>query len=189
MKIEDQIEYVKTRLDQPVVIIGMMGAGKTTLGRKMAQILNWDFIDSDLEIEREQALSVQEIFATKGEAYFREKEKEKIAELLNRSVCILSVGGGAITNPETAEAIFSKSLCLWVNAPIEILAKRAGSQGTRPLLNGKDAVEVLTERMEQRQHLYNRAHIHVDGSPGIDHVAQNAIGQVYKYLVEKLNEV
>lgn len=189
MKADDQIKYINDHLQRPVVIIGMMGAGKTTLARKLSSLLGWEFMDSDLEIEREQNISVKEMFETKGEAYFRDREKEQIAQLLSLSRKIISVGGGAVTSPETAEAISLRSLSLWVDAPIATLAKRTSGQGSRPLLNGKNAEEALAERMEQRKDLYKRAHIHVDGSHAIDDVAYNALGQIYNYLLEKNDEI
>ena len=189
MDIEDQVKYIKTHLERPIVIIGMMGAGKTTLGRRISEILEWPFFDSDHEIEAEQSLSVREIFETQGEAAFRDLEKSKIAELVDRASCILSVGGGAITTPETADTIFSKSLCLWIDAPIKVLAERTSGQGTRPLLEGKNVEGALTERMGQRKHLYERAAIHVDGSSDIETVSHNAIGQIYNYLIEKAHGI
>lgn len=189
MKPDDQIHYINAHLQRPVVIIGMMGAGKTTLARRLSSLLDWEFVDSDLEIENEENISVKEMFETRGEVYFRGKEKQKIAQLLSLSRKIISVGGGAITSPETAEAIFSRSLSLWVDAPIKILAKRTSGQGSRPLLNGKNVEEALAERMEQRLHLYSRAHIHVDGSHAVDDVAYNALGQIYNYLIEKTDEI
>ena len=186
---DDQIQHIKAHLELPVVIIGMMGAGKTTLARRLSSLLNWEFVDSDLEIERDEGSTIKDMFENKGEAYFREKERQKIALLLGGSQTIISVGGGAITSPETAEGIFSKALCLWVDAPIQTLAKRASGHGTRPLLNGQDAEKVLAERMEQRRHLYQRAHIHVDGTPDMGDVANNALGQIYNYLLKKSDEI
>lgn len=189
MKIQDQIQYIHAHLDRPILIIGMMGAGKTTLARKISEILEWPFLDSDLEIEKDEGVSIKKIFETKGEPFFREKERLKIADLLDHSKRIISVGGGAITNPETAEAIFSKSLCLWVDAPIAVLAQRASRHDGRPLLNGRNAEEALTERMEQRKHLYSQAHLYVDGNPNIDDVTHNAIGQIFNYLLDKTDEI
>ncbi len=184
MEIADQLQFIDSRLSKPIVIIGMMGAGKTTLGRKLAGKLDWNFVDSDLEIEKEQGISVKEIFDLKGEAFFRTLEKQKIARLIALGRQILSVGGGAITSPETADDIFAKSLSIWVDAPVHVLAKRTAGQGTRPLLAGRDAEEVLTERMEQRRHLYQRAAIHVDGTSETGIVTNKAIGQIYDYLLQ-----
>ncbi len=185
MTIEDHISYIHKNLDKPVIFIGMMGAGKTTAAKKTAEALKWGFIDSDHEIEKDEGISVREIFETKGEPFFRELEKNKIADLLTHTKGIISIGGGAITTPETAEALFSKALCIWLDAPVDVLVKRVAKQGSRPLLNGRDAAQALEERMEQRKHLYSRAHIHIDASPEVSDVVQNVIGQIYNYLVKQ----
>ncbi|PZP55545.1 MAG: shikimate kinase [Micavibrio aeruginosavorus] len=184
MEISDQIQYINDHLSSPIVIIGMMGAGKTTLGRKLAEKLGWEFVDSDIEIEREQGISVKDIFETKGEAAFRSLEKEKISKLLDTGHKILSAGGGAITTPETAQKIFTRSISLWIDAPVKTLAKRTIGTGTRPLLAGRDPEEALSERMEQRRHLYQKASLRVDGSADINTVLNKAIGQIYDYLIQ-----
>ena len=179
-----KIAYILDNLKKPVVFIGMMGAGKTTIARKFAEKLGWNFLDSDLEIEAEERRSVREIFSGHGEPYFRVLEEKKISGLLNKTQCVLSVGGGAVTSPRTCENILSQSLCLWLDAPLNILAQRAGGTSTRPLLAGGNINDILKERMEQRRPLYEKAHIHVDGAKGIEAVTDNAIGQVYEYLLK-----
>ncbi len=181
----DQIGFIRDHLTRPIVFIGMMGAGKTTVARHVAEQLGWRFIDSDHEIEKDEGLSVSGIFETRGEPAFRVLEKNKIAQLLNEGTAILSVGGGAITTPETAEKIFSRALCLWLDAPVDVLVNRTSSKGNRPLLTGRDAKEALTERMAQRRHLYERAQIHIDGSAAIQTVTDRAMGQIYNYLIKQ----
>ncbi len=189
MEMNDQIQHINDHLSKPVVIIGMMGAGKTTLGRKLAEKLGWQFYDSDLEIEKEQGISVKEIFELKGEPVFRALEKDKIAALLGSGRKILSVGGGAVTAPDTADSIFTRALSIWIDAPIKMLAKRTAGNGARPLLAGRDVEEALSERMEQRRLLYQRAALHLDGSADINTVANKAIGQIYDYLLQNPDEI
>lgn len=185
MSIQEQINTIRSKLENPIVVIGMMGAGKTTLGHRLADMLNYKFLDSDQEIEKEQGVSIQEIFRDKGEAYYRDIERRKILSILSEDICIISVGGGAIVTEETAEAIFAGSLCLWVDAPVDKLIARVGDASTRPLLDKADIQKSLTNRMVQRRHIYERAHIHIDGAPVIDKVAENAIGQIHEYLLKR----
>lgn len=188
MDYKHQIDTIRLRLTKPLVLIGMMGAGKTTQGRKLAQSLDLAFIDSDLEIEAEQKRSVKDIFAQEGETRFRSLEKEKIAEVLGKGVAVISVGGGAVTDPQTMQSILSKSICLWIDAPVRVLAERTSGSGTRPLLNGGNAEEILTLRMGQRRALYEQAHIRVNGEGVAERVATNALGQIYDYLLKEIDE-
>lgn len=186
MKNEQQIAAIRAQLEKPLVLIGMMGAGKTTQGRKLAEFLGIEFVDSDIEIEAEQKMQVSDIFAQFGESHFRELEKDKISQLIDGGVKVISVGGGAVTNSETMAAILSKTLCIWIDAPIAVLAKRTSGTGTRPLLNGGDAEEILGERMAQRRHLYEQAHIRANGVGAADQVALNTLGQIYDYLLKEI---
>ena len=177
------VDTIRAKLKKPIVLIGMMGAGKTTLARRLAKALDWPFCDSDHEIERDTGCVISEIFAEKGEAAFRELEKKKVAEILLVPAQVVSVGGGAITLPETAEIIFTQSICLWVDAPIEILAARASAGGnTRPLLAGRDAREVLQERMDARRAIYMRAPIRVETSVTLNRSVQDAIEKINAHI-------
>lgn len=180
-----KIDYIRRHLPKALVFIGMMGAGKTTQGRKIAEILGFEFFDSDIEIEADENRLVKDIFKQNGEAHFRHLEKTKIAEILNRGRSVISVGGGAVTSPETLSSILSNAICLWVDAPVEVLAARTAGTGTRPLLNGSNPEEALTERMVQRRHLYGQAHIRIDGSDSPDEVSAIAVGQIYDYLLKE----
>ena len=182
------IASIRARLTKPLVLVGMMGAGKTTQARKLAALLDIEFVDSDIEIETCQKRTVKDIFAKEGESHFRELEKNKIAEILGKDIAVISVGGGAVTNPETLSSILSKGLCIWIDAPVRILAKRTSGTGTRPLLNGGNAEEILGQRMEQRRHLYEQAHIHVNGEGSADQITTNALGQIYDYLLKEKDE-
>jgi len=185
MTLVSQIDFIRSRLKTPIVLIGMMGAGKTTIARRLAEKLDLPFVDSDHEIEREEGRSVADIFTSSGELYFREKEKNKIAALLKQPPQIISVGGGAITIPETAERIFTRALCVWIDVPIEILAQRTEHGNTaRPLLAGKNVQQALKERMEERREIYERAPIRIDGAAPISKVTEAAIKKLFTYIEE-----
>lgn len=121
-----------------IAIVGLMGAGKTTVGTRLAQILKYYFIDSDQEIEDCEHRSIADIFAQNGEKYFREIEGKTIREIINRDEeMVLSLGGGAFVNPETRKILKQKSIIIWLHASIEETLKRIGSKSNRPLLNQK----------------------------------------------------
>ena len=122
-----------------ITIVGLMGAGKTTIGFRLAQILKYYFIDSDQEIEDSEHRSIADIFAQNGEKYFREIEAKTIQEIVNRDEeIVLSLGGGAFINPETRKILKQKTSIIWLHASIEETLKRVGSKANRPLLNQKN---------------------------------------------------
>ena len=122
-----------------IAIVGLMGAGKTTVGTRLAQILKYYFIDSDQEIEDGEHRSIADIFAQNGEKYFREIEGKTIREIINRDEeMVLSLGGGAFVNPETRKILKQKTLIIWLHASIEETLKRVSSKANRPLLNQKN---------------------------------------------------
>ncbi len=154
------ITEIKQSLNKPVVLIGMMGAGKTTLGLLLARALQWPFYDTDDEIIRAAGKSIAQIFSEDGEPAFRELEKKTITSLLRTGPCIIASGGGAITVPEIAKAILEESLCVWLDAPVDVLVERTKGSD-RPLLQHSDPLEVLTILLDKRQAAYQQAHIHV----------------------------
>lgn len=146
-----------------IVIIGLMGAGKTTIGHKLAQSLKYYFIDSDQEIEDRQHCSIADIFAQKGEKYFREIEAKIIQDILNRDEdIVLSVGGGAFMNSNTRKIIKEKALVIWLHASIEETLKRIGSKSNRPLLNKKNKRSILEELSKIRYPIYQEADLDFD---------------------------
>lgn len=147
-------------LSRPVTLIGLMGAGKTTIGKLLAKRLSVPFIDSDDEIVRREGMSVADIFAKKGEAYFRQVERESIQDLLEQGNMVLATGGGAMTIPETADMIAQKSLCLWLDSPIGVLADRTKGSD-RPLLKEGNPADILGSLYERRKDSYAKAHIRI----------------------------
>lgn len=170
--------------DMPIVLIGMMGAGKTTLGRNLADRLTRSFLDSDQEIEKEQQLSIAGIFNLQGEAYFRRLEQDKISALLEKRNIVLSVGGGAITNPTTAELIFTRSVSIWIDAPIDTLAARVGRDTSRPLLAGQDVKQTLLKKLKERKDLYASADLRLVNDGDLKTVTDTAVRQIDNYLLK-----
>ena len=160
--------HVNSRLvDRPVVLVGMMGVGKTSIGKRLAANLGLDFVDADEEIERAAGMSIAEIFEKFGEPYFRDGERRVIARLIDGTPKIIATGGGAFINDETRAVILERALSIWLDADIKILAERVSRRNNRPLLVGRDPVEVLTELGNIRGPIYAAANIHVrsDTSP------------------------
>lgn len=146
-----------------ITIVGLMGAGKTTIGSRLAQILKYYFIDSDQEIEDSEHRSIADIFAQNGEKYFREIEAKTIQEIVNRDEeMVLSLGGGAFINQETRKILKQKTLIIWLHASIEETLKRINSKSNRPLLNQKNKRQVLEELAKIRYPIYREADFDFD---------------------------
>lgn len=168
-------------IDRPVVLVGMMGVGKTSIGKRLASRLGLNFVDADEEIEQAAGMSISEIFEKFGEPYFRDGERRVIARLIDGAPKIIATGGGAFINDETRALILERALSIWLDADIKILAERVSRRNHRPLLTGRDPVEVLTDLGKVRNPIYAAANIHVrsDASPHgrtIDNILK-ALGQ------------
>ena len=149
------------KIDRPIVLVGLMGVGKSTIGRRLAARLGIDFVDADQEIEHAASQSVAEIFEKYGEAHFRDGERRVIARLIDGSAKVIATGGGAFMNDATRTLILEKALAVWIDADINILAERVSRRDTRPLLKGKDPKAVLSALAEVRNPIYQLAQIHV----------------------------
>jgi shikimate kinase len=152
--------------NRTIVLVGMMGAGKTSVGRRLAEALDLPFHDADEEIERAAGCTVSEIFAERGEAEFREGERRVIGRLLDQPPHVLATGGGAFVNPQTRDLVSRKAVSVWLKASPEILARRVGRKGHRPLLQGRDAREALRELLDQREPAYAQADLTVESGEG-----------------------
>jgi shikimate kinase len=148
------------------VLVGMMGAGKTTVGRRLAPLLGLAFYDADTEIEKAAGMTVSDLFAAHGEQSFREGEARVIKRLLEGPPHVLATGGGAVTNPETRALIAEKATSIWIRADIDTIFRRATRRGNRPLLKDGDPRETLKRLIADRQPYYAAADIHVDSQPG-----------------------
>lgn len=151
---------------KPIVLVGLMGVGKTTVGRRLAAHLGCSFVDSDDAIVEAARLSISEIFDAFGEGYFRDGERRVIARLLSEGAGVIATGGGAFCQAETRELILSQALVVWLDCEVETLVERTGRRDTRPLLRGADRREVLARLAEERRPLYAQAHIHVRAGNG-----------------------
>lgn len=157
------IKAIQDRLEKPIVIIGLMGAGKTKIGRLLGEALGIEFIDSDDIIVAQEGMTIPDIFAKKGEDHFRRAERAAITELLAGKPRIIATGGGAVMTPETAGLIFGKSLSLWLRAERDVLLKRVEKNiAKRPLLAAGDPAAILQALIEKRHPVYERADIQVE---------------------------
>ena len=142
------------QLKRTVVLVGMMGSGKTAIGRALAASLDVPFVDSDAAIEEAAAASIAEIFARDGETFFREREAEVLRRLLSGSPRIVSTGGGAFLAPENRDAIAEMGVAIWLDADLEILWERVRHKDTRPLLRTADPKATLSKIYDDRTPIY-----------------------------------
>ena len=164
-----------------ICLVGMMGVGKTTIGSRLAKKLGYYFIDSDQEIEDIEAISINEIFATKGEAYFRELEQNFIIDNLQRDEKIVfSLGGGAFINEKTRSAIKSKATSIWLEASIDEIYARLSKKKNRPLINqNQDTRNIIIDLLKARESIYRMADFNID-------TGGKACSKIIKEIFEKL---
>jgi shikimate kinase len=148
-------------ITRPIALVGLMGVGKSTIGRRLAQRLNVPFVDADHEIEIAAGTPIAEIFEKFGEPHFRDGERRVIARLFDGAPKVIATGGGAFMNEQTRALILEKSISVWIDANIAILAERVARRDNRPLLKGKNAYEVLGALAAIRNPIYASAQIHV----------------------------
>lgn len=165
---QGEIEALARRIDRPVVLVGMMGVGKTSVGRKLASLLRMPFIDADEEIESAAQMSIPEIFERFGEAYFRDGERRVIARLIDGpgTRAVIATGGGAFVNDETRALILERGIAVWLDSDIETLLERVGRKDNRPLLRQGDPREILARLKAERESAYRQAPIHVQSTSG-----------------------
>ncbi len=144
-----------------IVLVGMMGAGKSSIGRRVALRLGIPFIDADAEIEKAAGMSISDIFAIRGEAEFRAGETRVIARLLESGPQVLATGGGAFVNPETRAAVAAKGISIWLKADFDVLLKRIRRRHDRPLLKTEDPGATLRKLMQERDPIYALADLTV----------------------------
>ncbi len=157
---------VETHDDRPLVLIGMMGVGKSTIGRRLAARLGTPFVDADEQIEAAAGMTIPEIFELYGEEGFRDGERRVIARLIEEGRQVIATGGGAFMNEQTRELLLEKATVIWLDADLDILVERVSRRDNRPLLAGKDPRAVLTELISVRNPVYALAPLHIVSGDG-----------------------
>lgn len=167
------------------MLVGLMGAGKTNIGRRLAQRLGLGFTDADSEIEAAAGESIEEIFERRGEAVFREGERKVIARLLGNPVHVLATGGGAFMDPETRALIRERGISIWLRADLELLHQRVSRRNNRPLLKQGNPREILARLIDQRYPVYALADIAVDTVEGPPEATmERVMSALERYLSE-----
>ena len=170
------------KVDRPRVLVGLMGVGKTTVGRRLAAALDLPFEDCDEAIEQAAGMTVSEIFDNFGEDEFRRGERRVIERLMTGDPKVIATGGGAFVNDETRALIKDHGLSIWLSADIATLAERTGRRDTRPLLRGVNRAKVLADLLEAREPFYAQADMKVESTDGPH-------GDVVQTILEKLSEM
>jgi shikimate kinase len=158
-----------------IALVGLMGAGKSSVGRRLASALNLPFRDADEEIEKAAGRSISDIFAEYGEADFRDGERRVIARLLDEPPHVLATGGGAFMSEETRGLIKAKAVSIWLKVDLDTLSRRVGRKDTRPLLKGKNAREVLEDLAHVRYPIYAEADITIESGDTPHHATVDSI--------------
>lgn len=173
------------QLPRPVVLVGLMGAGKSSVGKIVAQELEVPFTDSDKEVEEAAGCSITTIFATHGEDAFRDCERRVIKRLLEREPHIIALGGGAFINPQTREIIKERAISLWIRAELDVLVKRTSGKTHRPLLLEGNPEEILAKLIQERHPIYAEADITVESGDGPKEEVAAAIVQALQQFLGK----
>lgn len=157
-------DFILSRLNKPIVMVGLMGAGKTKIGGLLAKSLGLPFIDADAEIERTAGCAIADIFEKYGEPEFRDLERKVIARLLGGEIKVLAPGGGALMNDQTAELVHASAISVWLRADLDILVERTARNNKRPLLKNGDPREILQGLIDRRYPVYARSDVVVDST-------------------------
>ncbi|WP_084399303.1 shikimate kinase [Henriciella aquimarina] len=152
--------------DRTIALVGLMGAGKSTVGRRLAETLGREFHDSDEEIEKAAGLAISDIFTLHGEAEFRRGERRVLERLLNEKPHVLATGGGAYLDPETRDLLREKAITIWLNADLETLWRRVSRRSHRPLLQTENPKGVLSQLLTERTPIYEQADLVVRSQEG-----------------------
>jgi shikimate kinase len=172
-------------LDRPVVLVGLMGVGKSTVGRRLAKRLGLSFVDSDAAIEDASGFPAAEVFERYGERDFRDGERRLVARLVEGEVRVIATGGGAYIDPTTRKLLNERAITVWLDAPIDILTERTSRRDTRAQLRNGDPKAVLERLSEERRPSYEEAHIHVKSGDGAHKDVVDAIIQALEDYLQR----
>lgn len=163
-----ELAALARRIQRPIVLVGMMGVGKSSVGKRLSALLDCPFIDADDEIETAAQMTIPEIFATYGEPYFRDGERRVISRLIEEdgSRKVIATGGGAFCNAETRALILDKAIAIWLDSDVDTLVERTARKDNRPLLREGNPREILARLREERRPFYSQAPIHVLSANG-----------------------
>jgi shikimate kinase len=172
------------KVPRTIVLIGLMGAGKSCIGRRLATALGLKFVDADAEVERAAGCTIEEIFERHGEAAFRDGERRVIERLLGQAVQVLATGGGSFMNSMTRAAIHERAISVWLRADLDLLLKRTGRRNNRPLLKRGDPRAILKGLMAERYPVYSEADIVVDSVDGPPEITVERVRAAVEGYVE-----
>lgn len=179
-----QLQSSQAWREKPLVLIGLMGAGKSTIGRRLAKKLGWKFIDSDDEIVEAAGCSIADIFAIHGEGIFRDLEARVIKRLMQRSHCVIATGGGAWIQESVRTDIKTHATSVWLRAQLPVLLSRVEHRSHRPLLETGDKQGILQKLMDERYPLYEKADITVDsGATSHEKVVDAVLEALARYML------
>ena len=189
MSHEDKIDFINRELDKPLVLIGLMGVGKSRIGRELGKALGMDFMDSDNEIEKAAGMGIPDIFERHGEKSFRDGEHRVVRRLIEGGVQVIATGGGAVMTGETALLVWDKSVSIWLRADLDVMVERTSRKKNRPLLNAGNPEEILAGLMEKRYPVYGKADIVIDSHGGqVRDIIAKIIDELCSYIVEHTEE-
>ena len=171
------------RLFKPIVLVGLMGVGKSTVGRRLARRLDLPFVDSDSAIQDAAGFTAAEVYERYGEKDFRDGERRLVARLVEGHVGVIATGGGAFIDPRTRELLNARAITVWLDAEVDVLTERTSRRDTRPLLRNADPKGTLERLANERRPSYAEAHIHIlSGTGGHFEVVEAIIVALDQYL-------
>ncbi len=176
---------IREVITKPIVLVGMMGSGKSTVGRKLAKKLNLQFYDSDKILEEREGLSIADIHEFMGKKYFQQKEEETIKEIIGYGTVVLSTGGSSFMNENIRQFISEKAISIWLDVDLETIYERVSRRNTRPeLMMVKDKRDFISKMGKEREPIFDQANIKVESDLEVYHLVGTVIRQLEKYLAE-----